>query len=377
MKITEIKECPSGLRYFEKDSLENKLQPKDVEDIIEIFNTPLTGSYNWDYTTADNRLNKLYELGKKLNWNGSIDLNWDNHITKDEFPMKAELIARMEGPLSMLPEDQKLQYMRHDQAWALSQFLHGEQGALLVASQLVSCAPTYQAKLYAASQTFDEARHVEVFNRYIQRVHGMEYPINKNLKALIDKILTDPRWDLKFIGMQIIIEGLALAAFQTTKETTNCPLLRQLVHYVIRDEARHVTFGVNYLEEFLQTLTEEELEDRAMFCYEACVIMRDRIINTELPAKWFNMSEDDIRELIANDETNDQFRNLLFTRVLPNLKRIGLLTDTVKPLYEELGLLQYQDSDSDFEIDWAELDKPLENADKIDEQAQAGLSSHF
>ena len=374
MKITELKITPTELREFD---LPEGFEPENIEDIVEIFNTPLVGSYNWDYTDADTRIKKLYELGKKLNWNGSIDLDWDNHIGKDEFPMKAELIARMEGPLSMLPEDQKLQYMRHDQAWALSQFLHGEQGALLVASQLVSCAPTYQAKLYAASQTFDEARHVEVFNRYIQRVHGMEYPINKNLKALLDKILTDPRWDLKFIGMQIIIEGLALAAFQTTKETTNCPLLRQLVHYVIRDEARHVTFGVNYLEEFLQTLTEEELEDRAMFCYEACVIMRDRIINTELPAKWFNVSEDDIRELIANDETNDQFRNLLFTRVLPNLKRIGLLTDTVKPLYEELGLLQYQDSDSDFEIDWAELNKPLEGADKIDEQAQAGLSSHF
>ena len=374
MKITELKITPTELREFD---LPEGFKPEHIEDIVEIFNTPLVGSYNWDYTDADTRIKKLYELGKKLNWNGSIDLDWDNHIGKDEFPMKAELIARMEGPLSMLPEDQKLQYMRHDQAWALSQFLHGEQGALLVASQLVSCAPTYQAKLYAASQTFDEARHVEVFNRYIRSVHGMEYPINKNLKALIDKILTDPRWDLKFIGMQIIIEGLALAAFQTTKETTNCPLLRQLVHYVIRDEARHVTFGVNYLEEFLQTLTEEELEDRAMFCYEACVIMRDRIINTELPAKWFNMSEDDIRELIANDETNDQFRNLLFTRVLPNLKRIGLLTDTVKPLYEELGLLQYQDSDSDFEIDWAELNKPLEEVKEIEEQAQAGLSSHF
>ena len=374
MKITELKITPTELREFD---LPEGFKPEHIEDIVEIFNTPLVGSYNWDYTDADTRIKKLYELGKKLNWNGSIDLDWDNHIGKDEFPMKAELIARMEGPLSMLPEDQKLQYMRHDQAWALSQFLHGEQGALLVASQLVSCAPTYQAKLYAASQTFDEARHVEVFNRYIRNVHGMEYPINKNLKALLDKILTDPRWDLKFIGMQIIIEGLALAAFQTTKETTNCPLLRQLVHYVIRDEARHVTFGVNYLEEFLQTLTEEEVEDRAMFCYEACVIMRDRIINTELPAKWFNMSEDDIRELIANDATNDQFRNLLFTRVLPNLKRIGLLTDKVKPLYEELGLLQYQDSDSDFEIDWAELNKPLEDVEEIDEQAQAGLSSHF
>ena len=160
----------------------------------------------------------------------------------------------------------------------------------------------------------------------------MEYPINKNLKSLIDKILSDPRWDLKFIGMQIIIEGLALAAFQTTKETSNCPLLRQLVHYVIRDEARHVTFGVNYLEDFLSTLSEEEVEDRAMFAYEACVVMRDRIINTELPARWFNISEEEIREMIINDETQDMFTNLLFSRVMPNLKRIGLLTDKVPAL---------------------------------------------
>jgi hypothetical protein len=177
--------------------------------------------------------------------------------------------------------------------------------------------------------------------------------------------------------MQIIIEGLALAAFQTMKETSNCPLLRQLVHYVIRDEARHVTFGVNYLEEFLQTLSEEELEERAMFCFEACVVMRDRIMNTELPAKYFNMPEDEIREMILNDETNDEFRNLLFTRILPNLKRIGLLTDKVKPLYDELGLLKYENADSDFEIDWAELDKPLEDKDEIDQQAQSGLANHF
>ena len=121
------------------------------------------GHYNWDYTDADSRIKKLYELGKKLNWNGSIDLDWSKAIKKGEPPMKAELLARMEGPLAALPEEERLEYMWHDQAWGLSQFLHGEQGALLVASQLVSCAPTYQAKLYAASQTFDEARHVEVF----------------------------------------------------------------------------------------------------------------------------------------------------------------------------------------------------------------------
>jgi hypothetical protein len=373
MKIKVVENPPVDPREFD---LPEGFKEEHLEDVVEIFNTPLVGHYNWDYTDADTRIKKLYELGKELNWNGSIDLDWSNSLKKGEPPIKAELMARMEGPLAALPEEERLEYMRHDQAWSLSQFLHGEQGAMLVASQLVSCAPTYQAKLYAASQTFDEARHVEVFAKYLQQIHGIEYPINKNLKALIDKILSDERWDLKFIGMQIIIEGLALAAFQTTKETSNCPLLRQLVHYVIRDEARHVTFGVNYLQEFLQTLSEEEIEDRAMFAYEAVVVMRARIINTELPARWFNMSEEAILEMVVNDETQDMFNNMLFSRVMPNLKKIGLLTDKVMPLYEKLNLTSYIEAESDFEIDWAELNKPLESSKEIDKQSEKQLAAH-
>ena len=373
MKIKVIEETPVDPREFD---LPENFSQDHIEDIVEIFNTPLVGHYNWDYTDADTRIKKLYELGKKLNWDGSIDLDWSKGIKKGVAPVKAELLARMDGPLAALPEEERIEYMWHDTAWQLSQFLHGEQGALLVASQLVSCAPTYQAKLYAASQTFDEARHVEVFARYLRNVSGVEYPINKNLKALIDKILSDPRWDLKFIGMQIIIEGLALAAFQTTKETSNCALLRSLVHYIIRDEARHVTFGVNYLEDFLKTLSEEEVEDRAMFAYEACVVMRQRIINTELPARWFGISEEEILAMVVNDETQDMFTNLLFSRVMPNLKRIGLLTEKVLPLYEKLNLTSYMDSDNEFEIDWAELNKPLETSEEIDKQSDKELAAH-
>ena len=381
MKITVIDECPKGLRHFdrhEEEDLESKLTPRDVEDIVEIFKTPLTGSYNWDYTEADNRLKKLYALGKKLNWNATLDLDW----SKDPYPL-TEWASNPEffafngfEPFEKLSEEEKIECSWHVLASGLSNIVHGEQGALLVASQLATCAPTYQAKLYAASQTFDEARHVEVFSRYLQRIHGLEYPVNKNLKALLDKTLTDPRWDLKFIGMQIVIEGLALAAFQTTKETSNCPLLRQLVHYVIRDEARHVTFGINYLTEFLQTLSEEELEERAQFAYEACVVMRRRIINTELPAKWFGISEDEAFELIVNQENQDIFNNLLFNRVMPNLKKIGLLTEKIQPLYDELNLLAFAESDSDFEVDWAEMKKPLEDSKEIDRQSAEQLAQH-
>ena len=377
MKITQVENCPTGLHYFDKDDLESKLEPQDIEDIVEIFQTPLTGTYNWDYTDADNRLKKLYELGKKLNWNATLDLDW----TQEPYSLKDWAtnpeIQQLSGfkPYDDLSEEKKIECSWHLLASGLSQIVHGEQGALLVASQLVSCAPTYNAKLYAASQTFDEARHVEVFARYLQRIHGLEYPCNKNLKALLDKTLTDPRRDLKFIGMQIVIEGLALAAFQTTKETSNCPLLRQLVHYVIRDEARHVTFGINYLTEFLQTLTEEELEDRAQFAYEACVVMRNRILNTELPAKWFGISEEEILETVMNNETQDIFNNLLFNRVMPNLKKIGLLTDKVLPLYEKLGLLGFADADSDFEVDWAVMTKPLESSKEIDKQSEQELKA--
>jgi hypothetical protein len=242
----------------------------------------------------------------------------------------------------------------------LSQFLHGEQGALLVASQLCSCAPTYDAKLYAASQTFDEARHVEVFGKYITEKVGFMYPVNKNLKALLDKILTDPRWDLKFIGMQIVIEGLALAAFNTQKLISKDPLFVEMLEYVIRDESRHVAFGVTYMEEFVKSLPQNEIDDRAQFAYEACIVMRERLVQTDV-FEYFGWDVEDARRKILESQIMEQFRNLLFTRIIPNLKKVGLLTDKVRPLYEKLGILEYEDLVDDGQIDWHALHAPLKS----------------
>jgi len=366
MKIKKQDGPPKDLLYFDD---EVNLTPLQVEDVVEIFNTPLTGSYNWDYTVADNRIKKLYELGKELNWNGSIDLKWDythpadQKIIEPDEQLPHETLEAYEN----LTEEEKILFDRHSTAELMSQFLHGEQGALLVASQLASCAPTYNAKLYAASQTFDEARHVEVFNKYLQDKIGIHYPINPSLKLLLDKILTDERWDLKFIGMQIIIEGLALAAFGMLKSITTDPLLKQLLHYVVRDEARHVTFGINYLEDYIKTLSQEEIEDRAEFAYEACVISRERLINTKSEQRFLGMSPEEAREFQLNTATFDMFRNFLFSRVIPNLSRIGLLTEKVRPKFEALGLLEYEHAPDDFECDWTELKKPLESFDKIPE----------
>jgi hypothetical protein len=373
MSITYVGKTPRKIRVFEGGNLPapdtgEPMNPDQVRHVAEIFNTPLTGAYNWDYRVADDRINKLYELGKELNWNASLDVHWDQTPDwQDAPPMtearKHELLDDNPwngyAPWDAMTEERKLEYIRHDQAWSLSQFLHGEQGALLVASQLTSCAPSFNAKLYAASQTFDEARHVEVFNRYLQTKIGMSYPINSGLKDLLDKILTDARWDLKFIGMQIILEGLALAAFHQASADTNDPVLKELLYLVIRDEARHVTFGVNYLEEFVQTLSDEEKEERAQFAYEACIVSRDRLIGTDV-FRYFGWDVDETRDKLVELGLNADFLNMLYARIIPNLKRIGLLTDKIRPKFEEMGVLDYENLATDGDIDWRELERPLD-----------------
>lgn len=363
LQVREADGPPQAVQVFDDDELARRLTDHDVEVIREIFSTPLTGSYNWDYETANAKIRRLYELGKRFNWNSELDIDWDQPPPADPSSEGPEGFA--EHPKwRALSEARKRDYAARSSAQTLSQFLHGEQGALMVASQLVSCAPTYDAKLYAASQTFDEARHVEVFHRYLMHRCRMIYPINPSLKLLLDKVLTDPRWDLKFIGMQILIEGLALAAFQTIHQTTRDPLLRDIVGLVMRDEGRHVAFGVNYLEDWIRALPQDQIEERALFAYEACVVMRDRLVSTSV-AEEFGFTAEEAREINNQTQGGRAFRTFLFERMIPNLKRIGLLTDAIRPRFEELGVLQFEDLKHDGQIDWATLEAPLTRGKEV------------
>ena len=354
MKINQLDSTPRNIRY--EDEFESQMTSEIADDVIEIFQTPLTGTYNWDYTLQDNRIKKLYELGKELNWNANIDVDWSKPFEQISEP--PEWFWDDYEPYQKLSFEKKIEFAKHRNAWSLSQYLHGEQGALLVASQLTSCAPTYNAKLYAASQTFDEARHVEAFNKYIQTRTKLMYPIGNALKSILDKILTDPRWDLKFIGMQLIIEGLALAAFQATRDLAKDSVLYDMLGLIIRDEARHVTFGVNYLEEFVETLSHDEKEDRAQFAYEACLLSRERLLSTDV-YEYFGWDVEDARQFQLGSEIMQHFQKLLFSRVMPNLSRIGLLTDSVKEKFDDLGILEFASLPSDGDIDWADLSRPL------------------
>ena len=168
------------------------------------------------------------------------------------------------------------------------------------------------------------------------------YPIDKYLKYLLDKILTDERWDLKFIGMQLIIEGLALGAFKTFPQVNPDPLAHSIVEYIIKDEARHVTFGVNYLEDHIKNLSQQEIEERAEFAYEACVVMKNRFHAIQV-FEEFGWDVEETCAYARNVPIREQFQQFIFQGVIPNLKKVGLLTETIRPKFEELDLLKWED----------------------------------
>jgi hypothetical protein len=224
--------------------------------------------------------------------------------------------------------------------------------------------PWYEAKQYGATQVMDEARHVEVYRRFLQEKLEHEYPVNPELKKLLDLILSDSRWDMKFLGMQIMVEGLALAAFGVMRDTANNRLLHDVTAAVMEDEARHVAFGVLSLREHCRQLRDKERAEREDFVYEAAVLMRDRILNREV---WEAMGMDADACIAASLQSPlaKEFRRRLFSKIVPNVKSLGLLSARQRERFAALGILEFENettSDVDQEIDderWRSSSPPI------------------
>ena len=224
--------------------------------------------------------------------------------------------------------------------------MHGEQGALLCTARIVETVPWIDAKYYAATQVMDEARHVEVFAKYLDEKLSGHYPINAHLGLLLDDILADSRWDMTYLGMQIMVEGLALAAFGFMHQMTTEPLLKQLLRYVMSDEARHVAFGVLSLQEYYKELTDAEMQDRQEFTFEAAVRMRDRFLQQEVWDRMGVPREGRACALVMADEGRRMFQNILFSKIVPNCKKLGLLDRNdgwLRKRFTELGVIQFED----------------------------------
>ena len=307
-----------------------------------------TAHFDWTYQRDQPELRKLYEAAKVSQWNATTDLDWS--IDVDPYDTRKDLFPEALSPLPDIPtyrnlsEREKLTHRHGLSAWMLSQFLHGGQGALFAACQVTEAIEWLDGKLYGSTQVVDEGRHVEVFYRYLSEKLGKLYTVNDNLYTLIDALMTDGRWDLKFLGMQIMIEGLALGAFGTMRQTSREPLLRELLKYVITDEARHVHYGVVSLREFYRTLPPRELREREDWAFEVAVLMRNRFLAHEFYDEFYGqvMTRKQWDALILDSAYMRQFRRTMFRRLVPNLKRINLMSDRIRPHYAALGLLEFE-----------------------------------
>ncbi len=311
-------------------------------DSVEILSTTYGTAYSWRYEMVRRELHTLYEKAKRDQWNATGQLAWDTSVDPEseilpdaQIPVIGTVFWERSTPA------ERIALRRESLNWMLSNFMHGEQGALLATAQIVDATPWMEAKFYGATQVMDEARHVEVFARYLNEKLGGAYPISPHLKQLLDQILTDSRWDMKYLGMQIMVEGLAMAAFGFMHKMCSEPLLTDLLHYVIRDESRHVAFGVISLTDHFTDMNERDRREREEFVFEGCRLMRDRLLAEPV---WERMGWPvaDVRQVVLESPAMIEFRKMLFSKVVPNVKRLGLLSPWLRERFAELDILKFE-----------------------------------
>ncbi|MDQ1521242.1 MAG: hypothetical protein QOI55_2315 [Actinomycetota bacterium] len=345
---------------------------RDMDAVVHTVPDEADALFTWDYEKgARPALEKLYEKAKTSQWNGATDLDWSTDVDLERVAReitggdyRAQFVRRvadMKGsPVAGWNDANWRDYAIETFTWRLSQFLHGEQGALLCTAKIVETVPWIDAKYYAATQVVDEARHVEVFARYLDTKLEGHYPINAHLGLLLDDIIGDSRWDITYLGMQIMVEGLALAAFGTLHQLTTEPLLKKLLRYVMSDEARHVAFGVLSLKECYEQMTAAELRERQEFAFEAALRMRDRFLQQEV---WERLGVDVkpmMKLLLQLPPEENTFQKMLFSKIVPNCKKLGLLDASdgwLRQRFTEIGVIEFED--------WADTGAEYEQLDEV------------
>ncbi|MFJ2587761.1 ferritin-like domain-containing protein [Streptomyces sp. NPDC087538] len=314
------------------------------------WQVPASGAarFSWDYDDGRERLLALYQKGKDKQWDSNKRIDWSLEVDPtDPLGTPDEVLTLYGTPhWAKMTEKDRGELRKHYTSWQFSQFLHGEQGAMICAARIVESVPDMDAKFYSATQTMDEARHAEIYGRFLHEKVGMLYPINDNLQGLLGDTLRDSRWDMPYLGMQVLIEGLALAAFGMIRDTTTKPLPKQILAYVMQDEARHVAFGRMALRDYYKQLSDAELREREEFVIEGCYLMRDRLSGVEV-LENFGIAKQEAKDLSEHSEFLQLFRKLLFSRIVPCVKDIGLWGERLQKAYVDMGVFDLGDSNLD------------------------------
>jgi len=304
--------------------------------------------FRWEYDDGSAELLALYDKGKKQQWDAATRIDW----SQDLDPENPMLLNDMTVPIfgsdiwNRMTDKEKVRLRHHLQASNMSQFMHGEQGALIATAKIVQSVPDLDAKFYAATQVMDEARHVEAYSRLLHEKFELAYPIASGLKSLLESGLSDRRWDMTYLTMQILIEGLALAAFQRIRDMAGNPLASAINAYVMQDEARHVAFGRLALRDYYPHLTEAERDEREEFVVQACYHMRDRFDAKDV---WeaVGLPVKECIDITVQSPSLQYFRTQLFSRIVPTVKDIGLWGPRVRKAYEDMGVMSFAAIDAE------------------------------
>ena len=365
----------------------------DKHEHIKLITDNAQRVFLWKYDRDRDQLVTLYNKGMASQWNSVTDLDWSTEVDPEKLVVESEQpnlfvdlareAAKVDGsPFAKWSEKEFIALGVETIKTQLSQFMHGEQGAMMVAAKIVETVPWIDAKYYAATQTMDEARHTEVFAKYLHTKLGEAYPMSPFLEAAIDDLIKDSRWDISYLGMQIVIESLALAAFGSMVRQTEEPLLKKLLRYVMSDEARHVAFGILSLQEFYENLSDAEIKDRQEFMAENTLRSRQR---GGVDPEMFNRLGVDINAALPSILEASQklqrsqftgFQRGFFAKLVPNVRRIGLLdrnNSYLRKLWDEAGLLQYEFAD-DTADDYETYDEVAKDR-ALRDQAAAAVAS--
>ena len=323
-------------------------------------------SFDWDYDDGRKRMMHLYQKGKDMQWDALNRIDWELALdTENPMEMPDEMTGIYHTPVwGKMSKTEQADTRRHMQAWTMSQFMQGEQAAMICAAKIVQQVPDLDAKFYASTQVMDEARHVEAYKKFLGKL-GIAYPMTDPLQKLVDQALRDSRWDMTYLAMQVVIEGLALAAFGNIRDISRNQLTQQVNAYVMEDESRHVAFGRLTLKEYYPHLTEAERNEREEFLVEACYHMRDRFEAREL-YEHLDLPVDEVVAAQRESEFQKHFRSMLFQRIVPIVRDIGLWSDKIQAAYDDMGVLHY--AETDYAALSADDEKRAEEMDELNKQ---------
>ena len=305
--------------------------------------------FEFDYSVQAEDMRGLYEKAKRDQWNASRDIVWDVPAPADGRVLSDQLIDIYGSPIwERLSERERVELNRRIAAWRLSVLVYGEQGALLACSQLVDIVTGADQKFFQATQVVDEARHNEVLERYLERrLDGLHYPMPENERLLFDSILTDPRWYIKTIALQLVAETFAVAMFKMMGEAAVDPVLREICRRILQDESRHMGFGMLALPAIVREASaseRQEMEDYTCLALEK-VLTGFFPMEAYRDAGFSRAQIDEVRsyrrEVAARNDYamyRKYFRRDMHASMVSNLARIGLLTERVRPRLAALGI---------------------------------------